>query len=60
MDNSIRLKELQIVSGALRKRDKELGIFFFFFKRVFVWVRRGGWGNSTLFQRKCFLKDWER
>jgi hypothetical protein len=35
VDYSNRLKELQVVSGALRKGGKELVIFFFFFKRVF-------------------------
>jgi hypothetical protein len=39
VDNSIILKELQVVSGALKKRDEGLGIFLFFFKRVFF-----GWG----------------
>jgi len=39
MDSSIRLKELQVVNGALRKGDNGLG-FFFFFKRVFF-----GWGG---------------
>jgi hypothetical protein len=34
VDNSIRLKELQIVSGVLRKGDEGLGIYFFFYKRV--------------------------
>ncbi len=28
MDNSIRLKELQIVSGALRKGDEWVNLFF--------------------------------
>ncbi len=54
MDNSIRLKELQVASGALRKGDEGFGFFFFFSKRFF-WVRRGGWGNSTPFQRRFFL-----
>jgi hypothetical protein len=30
MDNSIKLKELQVVSGALRKGDEGLGFFKFF------------------------------
>jgi hypothetical protein len=34
VDNSIGLKELQVVNGVLRKGDEGLG-FFFFFKRVF-------------------------
>jgi hypothetical protein len=41
-DNSIKLKELQVVSGALRKKDKGLGIFFNFSKEFF-WIRKGGW-----------------
>ncbi len=36
MDNSIRLKELQVGSEALRKGDEGLGIFIFFFERVFL------------------------
>ncbi len=40
MDNSIGLKELQVVNGVLRKGDEGLG-FFFFFKRVFF-----GWGGE--------------
>jgi hypothetical protein len=35
MDYSIKLKELQLVSGALRKGDEGLTILFYFFKRVF-------------------------
>jgi hypothetical protein len=56
VDNSIRLKELQVVSGALRKRDKGLGFFYFLFQKGFFWVRRRGWGNSTPFQRSVFFK----
>ncbi len=59
MDNSIRLKELQVASGALRKRDEGLG-FSFLFQKGFFWVRRGGWGNFTPFQRRFFLRDWDR
>jgi len=59
VDNSIRLKELQLVNGVLRKRDKGLA-FFIFFQKGFFWVRRGGWGNSTPLQRKFFLRDWDR
>jgi len=40
VDNSIRLKKLQVVSGALRKGDEGLK-FFFFFQKGFFWVRRG-------------------
>jgi hypothetical protein len=53
VDNSIRLKELQVVSGALRKGDKGLG-FFFFFSKGFFWVKKRRWGNSTPFQRRFF------
>ncbi len=35
MDNSIRLKELQVVSAALRKGDERLGIFSKKFTMVF-------------------------
>ncbi len=57
MDNSIRKKKLQIVNGTLRKRDEGLRLFFLFQKGCF-WVRKGGWGNSTPFQRRFFLRDW--
>jgi len=59
VDNSIRLKELQVVSGALRKGDERLGEKKSFPKGVF-WVKRGGWINSTPFQRSFFFKDWEK
>jgi hypothetical protein len=36
VDESIRLKELQVVSVALRKGDEGLGGFFFFSKRFFL------------------------
>jgi hypothetical protein len=36
VDNSIILKELQVVNGALRKRDKGLRIFFSCSKGVFL------------------------
>jgi hypothetical protein len=36
VDNSIRLKELQLVSGALRKGDEGLGFFFSFPKGCFL------------------------
>jgi hypothetical protein len=55
MDNSITLKELQVVNGAFRKGDEGLGIFHF--SKRFFWVRRGGWGNSILFQIKFSLRD---
>jgi hypothetical protein len=41
VDNSIRLKELQVGSGALRKGDKGLG-FLFLFQNGFFSMRRGG------------------
>ncbi len=59
MDNSIRLKELQVVNGALRKRDKGLG-FSFSFSKGFFWVRRRRWGNSTPSKRGFVLRDWDR
>ncbi len=57
MDNSIRLKELQVINGALKKRDERLG-FSFSFSKGFFWVKKGGWGNSTPFQKEVFLKGW--
>jgi hypothetical protein len=57
MDNSIRLKKLEVVNGALCKRDERLILIFF--KRVFFSVRRGGWGNSTPFQGRFCLRDWD-
>jgi hypothetical protein len=36
VDNSIKLKELQLVSGALRIADEGLGIFFPFPKGSFL------------------------
>jgi len=61
VDNSIKLKELQVVNGALRKGGNELGfLFFFLFQKGFFWVKRGGWDSSTPFQRRCFLRDWDR
>jgi hypothetical protein len=56
VDNSIRLKELQVVNGALRKKDEGLK-FLLLFQKGFFWVRKGGWDNSTLLQRRFFLKD---
>jgi hypothetical protein len=54
VDNSIILKELQVINGVLRKGDERLRIFFFF-QKGFFWVRKGGWGNSTPFQRRFFF-----
>jgi hypothetical protein len=35
MDDSIKLKELQVVSGALKKGDEGLQYNYYFFKRGF-------------------------
>jgi hypothetical protein len=59
VDNSIKLKELQVVSGALRKGDKGLVILFCFFKRFFL-GEDGRWGNSSPFQRRFFSRNWNR
>jgi len=40
MDNSIRLKELQVVNGALRKRDKGLKFTFSYSKGAFLGEER--------------------
>ncbi len=40
MDNSIKLKELQVENGAIRKGDEGLQ-FLFSFQKGFFWVRRG-------------------
>ncbi len=53
MDNSIKLKELYVENGALRNGDEGLQ-FPFLFQKGFFWVRRGGWDNSTPFQRRFF------
>ncbi len=43
MDDSIKLKELQVVSGALKKGDKGLQYNYYFFKRGFFgWRGEGG------------------
>jgi hypothetical protein len=55
VDNSIRLKELQILTAVLGKGDEGLEILFYSLKEFF-WVRRGGWDKSTPFQRKFFFK----
>jgi hypothetical protein len=60
VDNSIKLKELQVISGALRQGDERLGTFFFLFQKGFFWVRRGGKGRFHLFRKEVFLGDWER
>ncbi len=55
----LELKELQVVSGVFFLKDKGLGIVFSFSKGFF-WVSKGGCGNSIAFQRRFFLRDWER
>jgi hypothetical protein len=55
VDNSTRLKELQVVSGVLRKGDEGLENLFLF-QKGFFWVRRGRWINSTPFQRSFSFK----
>ncbi len=42
MNYSIRLKELQVVSGTLRKGDEGLGFFFLFKKGFFGWGGEDG------------------
>jgi hypothetical protein len=59
VDNSIKLKELQVVNGVLRKGDKRLGFSFLFQKGFFLGEEEGS-GNSTPFQRRFFSKDWDR
>ncbi len=49
MDNSIRLKELQVVNGFLKKGDEG-------FQKSFDCVRKGRWGTSTFFQKIFFKK----
>jgi hypothetical protein len=60
MDNSIRLKELQVVSGALRKGDERLGKKKVF-QKGFFWVKRG-WRMDQFhpFPKEFFFKDWEK
>ncbi len=55
MDNSIKLKELQVVNGVLRKGDEGLG-FLFLFQKGFL----GEEGRMGSFQRMFFLRDWDR
>ncbi len=43
MDNSIRLKKLQVVSGALKKGDERLG-FSFSFSKGFLLGEEGRMG----------------
>ncbi len=37
MDNSIKLKELQVVTGALKKKGRGIRIVFFFQKGFLGW-----------------------
>jgi len=56
VNNLIILKELQVLYGTLRKGDEGLK------KKIKnqkdfhgFWVRRGGWGDSTPFERRGFF-----
>jgi hypothetical protein len=53
------LKELQVISGALREGDKRLKKNSLF-QKGFFWVKKGGWGNSTPFQRRFLSTDLDR
>jgi hypothetical protein len=55
VDNSIKLKKLQVISGALRKGDEGLGTFILFFQKGFFLVRKGGWGKTPFGKRQIFL-----
>jgi len=55
VDNLIKLKELQVVSGVLKKRGQRVN-FLFLLQKGFFWVKRGGWGNFTPFQKRFFFK----
>ncbi len=57
MDDSIRLKELQVVNGALRKGDKGFKSLFSFSKGFFT----GEEGKiQPLSKEGFFLTDWDR
>ncbi len=57
MDNSIRLKKLQVVNGALRKKDKGFKSFFSFSKGFFM----GEEGKiRPLSKEGFFLTNWDR
>jgi hypothetical protein len=43
VDNSIRLKELQVVSGALKKGHERLRFLFYFSKGFFLVEERRMW-----------------
>jgi hypothetical protein len=55
VDNSIRLKELQLVSGAFRKGDVGLG-FFFSFPKGFFLGEEGRMGVILPFSKGVFFK----
>jgi hypothetical protein len=60
VDNSIRSKELQVVSETLRKGDEGLGIFFFFQKGFFFECRGEDGSILPLFKGVFSLRDWEK
>jgi len=49
------LKELQLVSAALRKGDEGLTIFILFFQKGLFWVSRG----DEVISKEVFFRDWE-
>ncbi len=55
MKNSIRLKELQVVSGVLRKWDEGLGNIFSFPKGFFL-VEEGRIDQFQPFPKEFFFK----
>jgi hypothetical protein len=52
------LKELQVVSGVLRKWDEGLGNFFFFPKGFFL-GEEGRLDQFQPFSKEFFLGDWD-
>jgi hypothetical protein len=60
VDNSIKLKELQVINGALRKTDERLGTFLFFSKRAFFGSGREDGIIPPLSTRGFLKRDWER
>ncbi len=57
MDNSIKLKELQVISGALRQGDERLGTFFFLFQKGFFgWGGEGREGAIPPFSKRGFFR----
>jgi len=55
VDNSNRLKELQVVSGALKEGDKGLGFIFLFQKGVFF-GEEGRMDKLHPFPKEVFFK----